>query len=95
MFGIMGNKCIWNVKEEDRLCRYCMLTHCADRAGLRYRAYGSIMPKMRAMEVGDELIFDFGAYGSCRTSASRLGRYFGVKIITRHEDDGIHVVRIL
>ena len=86
--------CIWNVKEEDRHCKLCLLTHCDERKNEKYRRHGKVMPKMRNLKRDEEIVFEVEYYNACRTAASRLKENFGVVMITRREDDGIHVVRI-
>jgi hypothetical protein len=90
----MENSCIWDVPPEKRHCKYCLLTHCDERRTEKYRRHGKVMPKMRKMGVGEELVFGYEAYNSCRTAATRLRAEMDAFIITRAEDDGVHVVRI-
>lgn len=87
-------KCIWKVSPDDRLCKYCKLTHCEDRVIENIRRRGTVMPRMRGMMVGDEIVFDASLYNACRTAASRLGADWDVRIITRMGEDGVHVTRI-
>lgn len=87
-------KCIWKVAPEDRLCRYCKLTHCEDRVIKNVRRRGTVMPRMREMVVDQEIVFDASLYNACRTAASRLGADWNVRIITRMGEDGVHVTRI-
>lgn len=87
-------KCIWKVAPEDRLCRYCKLTHCEERVIENARRRGTVMPRMREMGVGQEIVFDASLYNACRTAASRLGSDWSVRIITRMESDGVHVERV-
>lgn len=86
--------CIWKVAPEDRLCKYCLLTHCDERRTDKYRRHGKVTQKTRAMGVGDELVFEYVFYNACRTAAYRLRKEFGMSLLTRADDDGIHVVRI-
>lgn len=86
--------CVWNVAKEDRLCKYCLLTHCDDRLNRKYRRHGFVMGRIRKMNVGDEVRFDMEFYGACRTAASRLKSNFGIICVTRMEADGVYVCRI-
>ena len=86
--------CIWKVSPEDRLCKYCLLTHCDERRTDKYRRHGKVIQKMRAMGVGEEIVFEYGFYNACRTAATRLRSELDACILTRAEDDGIHVVRV-
>lgn len=94
LLGIMENSCIWEVSPEKRHCKYCILTHCAERIPEKYRKRGKVTPKMRKMAVGDELVFGYEFYNACRTAATRLREEMEMSMITRAEDDGVHVVRI-
>jgi len=86
--------CIWDVPAEKRHCKYCILTHCEDRRTEKYRRHGKVIQKMRAMCVGDEIVFEYEYYNACRTAAYRLRNEFGAQLLTRADDDGVHVVRI-
>lgn len=88
------SNCIWKVAPEDRLCKYCKLTHCEDRVIANARRRGTVMPRMRSMDPGEEIVFDAAFYNACRTAASRLGQDWGVRIIVRMESDGIHAARV-
>lgn len=87
-------KCIWKVAPEDRMCRYCKLTHCEDRVIANARRRGTVMPRMREMDVGQEIVFDSSLYNACRTAAFRLRQDWGVRIIVRLGSDGIHAARV-
>jgi len=86
--------CIWNVKEEDRHCKYCMLTHCEDRKNEKQRRHGRVMPRMKAMDIDEEIVFDPCFYGAARTASYRIRDDFGVKILVSMRDDGVHAIRI-
>lgn len=86
--------CVWNVSKEDRLCKYCLLTHCDDRANRKHRRYGKVMPTIRHLDPGAEHVFEPEFYNACRTATSRLKENFGCLYVTRMAEDGVHVCRI-
>lgn len=86
--------CIWDVPVEKRHCKYCILTHCDERRPEKYRRHGKVMPNMRKMKIGDELVFGYEDYNACRTAATRLRLEMDACILTRADDDGVHVIRI-
>lgn len=86
--------CVWNVAKEDRLCQYCMLTHCEDRVNRKYRRYGLVMGRIKQMDVGDEVRFEIGSYGAVRSAASQLKSRFGIVFATRRSADAVYICRI-
>lgn len=87
-------ECIWKVSPEDRLCRYCKLTHCPDRAKEGSRKLGTVMPTLRGMAVGDAVVLDAVSYNAARTAAFRLARTCGRRFLMHTRADGLHVERI-
>lgn len=84
-------KCVWAVRPEDRLCKYCKLTLCEDRDYTNSRKYGTVAPTMRKMEVGDKAVFGIDKYNAVRTCMSRQKpRRFSMFM----QDLSLHVERI-
>jgi hypothetical protein len=64
--------CVWKVRPEDRLCKFCKLTHCWDRDYRGSRKYGTVTPTMRGLDVGGKAVFSADKYGAVRTAMTRL-----------------------
>ena len=72
--------CIWNVKEEDRHCKLCLLTHCDERKNEKYRRHGKVMPKMRNLKRDEEIVFEVEYYNpDVRDKLSKHIFHFGIK----------------
>lgn len=65
-------KCVWPVRPEDRLCRYCKCVRCEDRNRKGARGYGSVATTMKNMKVGEKARFDGSAWNAARTARWRL-----------------------
>ena len=86
--------CIWNVRPEDRQCRFCKLVHCEDRDSSGSRRYGKVTPMMRAMAVGDVLKLSAVHHNAAKTAAMRLGQERGVKFSMFCRGKLVYVERI-
>jgi len=87
--------CIWPVKPEERLCRYCKLVHCADREKKGATKLGTVTPRMRAMDVGGVMEVETVDYNAARTAAFRLKREKGAQFSIFHKGNRLFVERIV
>lgn len=87
-------ECIWKVKPEDRLCRYCKMVHCEDRSRVGARKMGTVTPRMRQMEVGGLLEIEVADHNAARTAAHRLSRENGAKFSIYTRRKKVYVERI-
>ena len=73
----MGN-CVWKVKPEDRLCRFCKYWHCEDRPkGNRNKYDDPVYHKLIEMPVGSWMFFPLEKWNLARATASKLKEEYG------------------
>lgn len=87
-------KCVWKVKEEDRLCRFCKVPYCQERKKSGCKRKGTLLGTMRKMNIGDEQQFPFDTFSAVRAAAYLLRNQFSVDFLISMNDDSIQVKRI-
>jgi len=91
--------CVWNVKEEDRLCKCCKVFGCPDRPRWHGRSLLAtekpVFARLRDMEVGDEEYYPLEKWPTCRTAASKLRNMYGTNFSVGRVNDKVLVLRVL
>lgn len=92
----MGN-CIWKVKPEDRLCRFCKYWYCEDRPNKAKRGDPKhpVYFELKNLPVGSWKFYPLDYSDRCRSAASKLKTYFGVVFSVNRIGDQIRVMRTL
>jgi hypothetical protein len=88
--------CVWNVKEEDRLCKCCRVWGCPDRPISNRNRNLDTTPVYRtlmSMDPGDEEYFELEKWPRCRSTASKLKSMYGVTFSVGKVNDKVLVIR--